>query len=76
MGTYFATSGAIRVDGLEATLWPAYQLARGGIGRTFQQIRLAGTLNVLENVMLPLSVMAPTEEKIEARALGWLERLK
>jgi branched-chain amino acid transport system permease protein len=76
MGTYFATSGSISVDGQDATLWPAYQLARGGIGRTFQQIKLANTLTVLENVMLPLSVMAPGDEKIEARAQGWLDRLK
>lgn len=76
MGTYFATSGSISVDGQDATLWPAYQLARGGIGRTFQQIKLANTLTVLENVMLPLSVMAPGDEAIEARALGWLDRLK
>ncbi len=76
MGTYFATSGSISVDGLEATLWPAYRLARGGIGRTFQQIKLANTLTVLENVMLPLAVMAPGDEAIEARAMGWLNRLK
>lgn len=76
MGTYYATSGSISVDGQDATLWPAHQLARGGVGRTFQQIKLANTLTVLENVMLPLSVMAPGDEKIEARALGWLDRLK
>ncbi len=76
MGTYFATSGSISVDGLEATLWPAYRLARGGVGRTFQQIKLANTLTVLENVMLPLAVMAPGDEAIEARAMGWLNRLK
>lgn len=76
MGTYFATSGSISVDGQDATLWPADRLARGGIGRTFQQIRLADTLTVLENVMLPLSVMAPRGEAIEALALGWLDRLK
>ena len=76
MGTYFATSGRISVDGQDATLWPAYKLARGGIGRTFQQIKLASTLTVLENVMLPLSVMAPGNEPIEALALGWLDRLK
>lgn len=76
MGTYFATSGKIEVDGQDATLWPAHRLARGGIGRTFQQIRLAETLTVLENVMLPLTVMAPRKDAIEARALGWLKRLR
>ena len=75
MGTYFATSGKITVDGRDATLWPAHKLARGGIGRTFQQIQLARSLTVLENVMLPLTVMAPSQDAIEARALGWLSRL-
>jgi branched-chain amino acid transport system permease protein len=76
MGAFFATSGSIGVDGLDATLWPAHKLARGGIGRTFQQIKLANSLTVLENVMVPLSVMADNDDQIEARAIGWLDRLK
>lgn len=76
MGAYFATSGSISVDGADATLWPAHKLARGGIGRTFQQIKLANSLTVLENVMVPLSVMAASNERIEARAIAWLDRLK
>jgi len=76
MGTYFATSGKLHLNAEEATLWPASRLARRGIGRTFQQIKLAGSLTVLENVMVPLSTTAPLGADLEARALGWLKTLK
>lgn len=76
MGTYFATGGTISVDGKDATLWRAYEMARGGIGRTFQQIKLASSLTILENVMVPLTVMAKSDAELERLALGWLQRLK
>jgi ABC-type branched-subunit amino acid transport system ATPase component len=44
------SSGRILVDGVEVTRWPRYQIARAGIGRTFQTVRLFGRLSVLENV--------------------------
>ncbi len=75
MGTYFASDGALYLGGQDATLWPAYKLARGGIGRSFQQIKLAETLSVLENVMLPLAVMSGPDAALEGEALGWLQRL-
>lgn len=76
MGTYFATSGVLRLNNEDATLWPAARLARTGIGRTFQQIKLADSLTILENVMVPVSSTAPLSEDLEAKALGWLETLK
>lgn len=76
MGTYFATAGTLRLNDEEATLWPASRLARRGIGRTFQQIKLADSLTVLENVMVPVSTTSPLGTDLEARALGWLETLK
>ena len=76
MGTYFATSGVLSLNGEEATLWPASRLARQGIGRTFQQIKLAESLTVLENVMVPVSSTAPLTADLEATALGWLKTLK
>ncbi len=45
-----ATSGKVFVSGEEITNLPAYQIARKGIARTFQTIRLFRELTVMENV--------------------------
>ena len=46
------SSGTIAFDGRDITGAPAYRVARLGIGRTFQNIRLFGDLSVLDNVMV------------------------
>jgi branched-chain amino acid transport system ATP-binding protein len=44
------TAGTIEFDGQDITHLPAARVARLGMARTFQNIRLFGTLSVLENV--------------------------
>jgi branched-chain amino acid transport system ATP-binding protein len=44
------SGGTIEFDGLDITELPAAQVARLGMARTFQNIRLFGALSVLENV--------------------------
>jgi ABC-type branched-subunit amino acid transport system ATPase component len=46
------TRGTIRLDGEEYQNAPAYTLARRGVARTFQTVRLLGDLTVAENVQL------------------------
>ena len=46
------SSGTIAFAGHDITGAPAYRVARLGIGRTFQNIRLFGDLSALENVMV------------------------
>jgi branched-chain amino acid transport system ATP-binding protein len=48
------SSGSIVFDGRDITGTPAYAVARMGIGRTFQNIRLFGDLSVLDNVKVGL----------------------
>jgi branched-chain amino acid transport system ATP-binding protein len=48
------TSGAIAFDGRDITGSAAFKVARMGIGRTFQNIRLFGELSVLDNVKVAL----------------------
>ena len=45
-----ATSGTVYVDDVETTGKPPHRVARAGLARTFQTIRLFGELTVLENV--------------------------
>jgi branched-chain amino acid transport system ATP-binding protein len=51
-GLYRADGGSIRFEGDELAALPAHTIARRGIARTFQNIRLFGDLSVLENVMI------------------------
>jgi branched-chain amino acid transport system ATP-binding protein len=53
------TAGTIRFDGGDITGSPAYRVARLGIARTFQNIRLFGDLPVIDNVKAGLQSHAP-----------------
>ncbi len=44
------TAGTVRLRGTDVVGWPPFRLARAGLARTFQNIRLFGDLTVLENV--------------------------
>jgi len=71
-----ATGGTVLIDGDETTGRPPHRVARAGIARTFQTIRLFGELTVLENVEVAgMSVgLARREALREAR--GLLEELE
>jgi branched-chain amino acid transport system ATP-binding protein len=47
-----ASSGTLRHDGVDITAARPHQVARRGIARTFQNIRLFSELSALENVMI------------------------
>jgi len=51
-GVYRATRGSIRFGGRELVGLPTHQIARLGIGRTFQNIRLFQQLSVIDNVRI------------------------
>ena len=44
------TAGSIRIDGRDVSGWSASRIARIGVARTFQSVRLFPRLSVLENV--------------------------
>ena len=50
-GTFKPTAGRISMKGRRISDMPAQSIAREGVGRTFQLVRLLPGLNVLENVM-------------------------
>jgi branched-chain amino acid transport system ATP-binding protein len=51
-GVYPASAGTIRYRKREITNLPSHQLARLGIARTYQNIRLLRRMSVLENVLV------------------------
>lgn len=50
-GALKPTEGAIRLNGQEISNRPAREIARKGVSRTFQLVRILPSLNVLENVI-------------------------
>jgi len=89
-GFLLPTAGVIRLEGRDITGRPAYQIARLGLARTFQNIRLFGHLTVVENVMAGLQSQVPAslvgtllstptfrrrERLLEDRATELLERV-
>jgi branched-chain amino acid transport system ATP-binding protein len=51
-GVYAPTRGAVSLHGKRIDGLPAWQIADLGVARTFQNIRLFGTMSVLENVLV------------------------
>jgi len=84
------TSGTIRFDGADITGRPSYAVARLGLVRTFQNIRLFGDLSVLDNVKIAIQRDWPSsllgtlvsspgfrrrEREIDDAAMALLERV-
>lgn len=51
-GALKPTVGTVTIDGAEVTGLPPRKISRAGLVRTFQTVRLFGTLSVFENVQL------------------------
>jgi branched-chain amino acid transport system ATP-binding protein len=49
-GVFHATEGSIRFNGRDISRLKPHQVARRGVGRTFQNIRLFGYMSALDNV--------------------------
>ena len=52
------TSGEISLDGQRIDAMPAHRIARHGVSRTFQLVRLAPSLTVRQNVLLSIAFSA------------------
>jgi len=72
-GFYQADGGSLRFNGVELRGLPPHRIARLGIGRTFQQIRLFAELSVLDNVLIGAERRRGKDARRRAQAL--LERL-
>jgi branched-chain amino acid transport system ATP-binding protein len=59
-GASHADAGSIRIDGAEIFRLKPHRIARLGLARTFQNIRLFTNLSVLENVKVAAACNTPT----------------
>ncbi len=64
-GVYAPTGGAIFLNGERIDGLPPYQVARRGIGRTFQVTRAFRRMTVLENMLVPALALNPSANRNE-----------
>ena len=86
-GFLTATGGSIQFSGKELTRLPPNKIARLGIARTFQNIRLFGTMTVMENVLVAqntrarsgilslVQLLSAREKKLQEEAEALLEKM-
>ncbi len=75
-GYYAATSGSILLDGARCNGRNPVQLARIGIGRSFQVTKVFKRLTLLENMLVgALAVPGSSRREAEARAMAVLDSL-
>ncbi|MBN2555192.1 MAG: ABC transporter ATP-binding protein [Anaerolineales bacterium] len=67
-GLLHATSGSIFVNGKDISQLPGFQVARSGVARTFQTIRLFRDLTVQENVEVAAVGVGASRKEARARA--------
>jgi len=67
------SQGTVRLDGEDISAWSADRIARRGVARTFQAVRLFRGLSVLENLAAAAIGAGLRRRAAEARALGILD---
>ena len=72
-GLFPATSGSVSAEGADLTNKPAHRIARAGVARTFQTIRLFRELTVRENVEVAAVSMGLDRRAAAVRAMSVIE---
>ncbi len=71
------TSGTVYLNGQRIDPLPPYEIARRGLGRTFQVTRAFRRMTVMENMLVPALALNPTANRreLEKKAMEILEFL-
>jgi len=68
-------SGSVDIDGNDISSLPAHRIARAGLVRTYQTIRLFKNLTCLENIMVGAIGVGTTERQAKVLALQIIDEL-
>ncbi|HIP73472.1 MAG TPA: ABC transporter ATP-binding protein [Anaerolineae bacterium] len=76
-GALNPTSGTVYLNGRRIDSMPPYEVAKAGLGRTFQVTRAFRRMTVLENLYVPALALHPAarQRDFEDKAMGVLEFL-
>lgn len=69
------TAGRVELDGREITAMPAHRLARAHLARTYQNVRIFGTLSVFDNVVVAALSVGIRRREAERNTREFLDRL-
>jgi branched-chain amino acid transport system ATP-binding protein len=76
-GVYKPTAGQVWLNGQRIDGLPPYEIARRGLGRTFQVTRAFRRMTVMDNMLVPAMALHPTAGKrdFHKKAMEYLEFL-
>lgn len=69
------TGGSVMIDGVDITRFPAHRVAKAGLARTYQTIRLFRNLEVLENVEVAAVSAGHSRKIARKKSLALLEEV-
>lgn len=77
-GTHTVSQGTVELGGKQISGLPAYQVARQGLSRSFQSVRLFSRLSVLENVKAAVAQHEQSmgQAELESRSMALLSDLR
>ncbi len=70
-GVYRPSGGTVYLNGQRIDTLPPYQVARAGLGRTFQVTRAFRRMTVMENLLVPAMALHPTAGRKELEKRAW-----
>ncbi len=70
-GVYKPSGGTVYLNGQRIDTLPPYQVARAGLGRTFQVTRAFRRMTVMENLLVPAMALHPTAGRKELEKRAW-----
>jgi branched-chain amino acid transport system ATP-binding protein len=70
-GVLKPSSGTVYLNGHRIDTLPPYQVARAGLGRTFQVTRAFRRMTVLENLLVPAMALHATASRKEMEKKAW-----
>lgn len=75
-GIYRADEGRVLIGGRDMTGLPPHEIARAGVGRTFQIPRVFGKMSLIDNLLVPVLGRDASDRLLIEQAEAMLERMR